>query len=133
MTVTVAVKQRRPRVTLWFLRGTLLLHAGLVCAQPILAGYFLSGESDAMDIHSPIGSTLWMVSMIQFVVAVLYWRPGGGRAWPALVTPAVFFAEFVQLVFGHLENFAVHVPLGTAIVITVVAMTIWSFRSGAKR
>ena len=126
-------KQRRPRVSLWFLRAALVLHAGLVCAQPILAGYFLSGEADAMNVHGPIGSSLWMVSMIQFVIAVLYWRPGGGRFWPAVVALVLLFAEFVQLTYGYLQNFAVHVPLGTAIVITVVMMTVWSFRSSARQ
>lgn len=124
---------KRPQVSLWALRTILLLHAALVVMQPILAGYFLSGDSDAMDVHGPIGSTLWMVTMFQFVAAVLYWRPGGGRLWPALVTLVLFFAEFVQLTFGYLQNFAVHVPLGTAIVISVVLMTVWSFRSSARR
>ncbi|ADB34962.1 hypothetical protein Kfla_5958 [Kribbella flavida DSM 17836] len=124
---------KRPRATLWLLRLVLLWHAALVIAQPILAGYFLSGESDAIALHSPIGSTLWMVAALQFVAAVLYWRPGGGRLWPALVTLALFFADFVQLVFGHQQNFTVHVPLGTAIVTTVVLMTVWSFRAGARR
>jgi len=123
---------RRPRASLWFLRTTLVLHTGLVVAQPVLAGYFLSGEVDAMAVHGPIGSTLWMVSMLQFAAAVLYWRPGGGRLWPALITSVLFFAEFVQLIFGYLQNFAVHVPLGTAIVITVVAMAIWSFCPTAR-
>lgn len=124
---------RRPRASLWFLRTVLVLHAGLVIAQPILAGYFLSGEVDAMAWHGPIGSSLWMMSMLQFVAAMLYWRPDGGRLWPALLTFVLFFAEFVQLTFGYLQNFAVHVPLGTAIVITVVAMAIWSFRPSARR
>lgn len=124
---------RRPRASLWTLRITLLLHASLVVAQPILAGYFLSGDADAMNVHSPIGSTLWMLSMIQFVAAALYWLVGGGRIWPALLTVALFFAEFVQLIFGALQNFAVHVPLGTAIVVTVVWMTVWSFRPAARR
>jgi hypothetical protein len=110
-----------------------VLHAGLVIAQPILAGYFLSGDVDAMAWHGPIGSSLWMMSMLQFVAAMLYWRPGGGRLWPALLTFVLFFAEFVQLTYGYLQNFAVHVPLGTAIVITVVAMAIWSFRPSARR
>ncbi|GAB2598977.1 hypothetical protein [Kribbella endophytica] len=124
---------KRPRVTLWMLRIVLLLHAGLVIAQPVLAGYFLSGEADAMDAHGPIGSTVWMVAMLQFVVAVLYWRPGHGRLWPALVTILLFLAEMTQMVFGYLQNFAVHVPLGTAIVVTVVALTIWSFRQEIAR
>ena len=55
------------------------------------------------------------------------------RLWPALVTVALFFAEFVQMTFGYLQNFAVHVPLGTAIVVTVALMAVWSFRSSARR
>jgi len=130
--VTTEPKVRRPRATLWTLRITLLLHAALIIAQPILAGYFLSGDVDAITAHGSIGSTVWMVAMIQIVTALLYWRPGGGRLWPALVTVVLFFAEFVQLTYGYLQNFAVHVPLGTAIVIAVVWMAVWSFRPTAR-
>jgi len=135
MTAPVAAERRvrRPRGSLWSLRITLLLHAGLVVAQPILAGYFLSGDVDAMNVHGPIGSTLWMVSMIQFVAAFFYWLVGGGRIWPLLLSVVLFLAEFVQLTYGYLQNFAVHVPLGTAIVVAVVWMTIWSFRPAARR
>ena len=126
------VRVRRPRVSLQFLRIVLVVHAALVAAQPILAGYFLSGNVDAMNIHGPIGSSVWMVALIQIVVAALYWMPGRGRIWPALLTVVVFLAEFVQLTFGYLQNFAVHVPLGTAIVITVVWMAVWSFRPTAR-
>ncbi|TCO22097.1 hypothetical protein EV652_11082 [Kribbella steppae] len=135
MTAPVAAERRvrRPRGSLWALRITLLLHAGLVVAQPILAGYFLSGDVDAMNVHGPIGSTLWMVSMIQFVAAFFYWLVGGGRIWPLLLSVVLFVAEFVQLTYGYLQNFAVHVPLGTAIVVAVVWMTVWSFRPAARR
>lgn len=133
MTITVEPRVRRPRVSLWALRLTLLPHAAFLVAQPILAGYFLSGEVDAIAIHGPIGSTMWMWAMIQFVAAMFYWLAGRGRAWPALVTVVLFFAEFVQLTFGHLQNFAVHVPLGTALVVTVVWMTVWSFTPAARR
>ncbi|MFI5711850.1 hypothetical protein [Kribbella sp. NPDC051620] len=112
---------------------TLLLHAVLVAAQPILAGYFLSGEVDAMAWHGPIGSSLFLIAFIQLVAAILYWRPGRGRLWPALVTIGLIVAELTQVVFGYQQNFAVHVPLGTAIVITVLWMTVWSFRSTARR
>lgn len=140
MTVPIAyplqerpVRQRRPRVTLVLLRIMLVLHSVLVGAQPILAGYFLSGEADAMAWHGPIGSSVFLIALIQLVAAVLYFWPGGGRLWPALVTVGLFVAELVQLIFGYLQNFAVHVPLGTAIVITVLWMTVWSFRSSARR
>ena len=63
MTATVEqpAKVRRPRVTLQLLRITLVLHAVLVIAQPIAAGYFLAGNVDAMtDVHSTIGGSVWM-------------------------------------------------------------------------
>jgi hypothetical protein len=124
---------KRPKVSLAFLRIVLVLHAALVVMQPVMAGYFLSGEADAMDWHSPIGSSLWMVSMIQFVAAMLYWRPGGGRLWPALATVALFFAELTQMILGYSQTMSVHVPLGTAIVISVLLFAAWSFRSSARR
>jgi hypothetical protein len=135
-TVQQDVKQdsvKRPKVSLAFLRIVLVLHAALVVMQPIMAGYYLSGEADAMDWHSPIGSSLWMLSMIQFVVAMLYWRPGGGRLWPALATVALFFAEVTQLILGYSQTMFVHVPLGTAIVISVLLFAAWSLRSSARR
>jgi hypothetical protein len=131
---TLAVEQqvRRPRATLWALRITLLLHAALAIAQPIFAGYFLSGDVDAITTHAAIGGTIWMVAMIQIVVAILYWRPGGGRFWPTWFTVLLFFAEFVQAIFGYQQNFSVHIPLGTAIVVSIVWMAVWSFRPTAR-
>ncbi|MFF0264873.1 hypothetical protein [Kribbella sp. NPDC004536] len=123
---------RRPRVSLQALRTTLVLHAILIVAQPIAAGYFLSGNVDAMnDIHATIGGSVWMVAFLQTIVATCYTIVGGGRVWPAVLSAVLVVAEFVQLTFGYLQNFAVHVPLGTAIVGTVLWMTVWSFRSSA--
>ena len=135
MTATIErpVKVRRPRVTLQFLRITLVLHAVLVIAQPIAAGYFLSGNVDAMtDIHATIGGSVWMAAFLQTIVAACYTIAGRGRLWPTIASAVLVVAEFVQLTFGYLQNFAVHIPLGTAIVTAVVWMTVWSFRSTAR-
>lgn len=133
MTVTIEQTVRRPRASLQVLRITLVVHAALVVAQPIAAGYFLSGNVDAMtSVHSPIGGSVWMIAMIQTVVAATYWLAGGGRAWPLVLSAVLIVAEFTQLIFGYAQNFAVHVPLGTAIVVTVVWMTVWSFRPTAR-
>ncbi|TCC58613.1 hypothetical protein E0H73_25135 [Kribbella pittospori] len=131
-TLAVEKQVRRPRATLWALRITLLLHAALAIGQPIFAGYFLSGDVDAINTHAAIGGTIWMVAMIQIVVAILYWRPGGGRFWPTWLTALLFFAEFAQAIFGYQQNFSFHVPLGTAIVISIVWMAVWSFRPTAR-
>jgi hypothetical protein len=125
---------KRPRITLYLLRAICLLHLLLAVMQPLMAGFFLAGEADAMtNLHSPIGSSLWMVSLLQLPIAILYWRPGGGRLLPAVVTLVLFFAEFVQLILGTAHQVAMHVPLGTLIVTTVVWLTIWTFRSQAAQ
>ncbi|MFK4086767.1 hypothetical protein ACI2LF_21850 [Kribbella sp. NPDC020789] len=118
--------------SLWALRIVLLLHTALVCAQPILAGYFLSGDADAMAVHGPIGSSVWLIGALQLIAASIYGFTGG-RIQPLLWSLALVVAELVQLIFGYLQNFAVHVPLGTAIVAVVIWMTIWSFRPAARR
>ncbi|MFC6159208.1 hypothetical protein [Kribbella jiaozuonensis] len=135
MTATIEqpTKVRRPRATLQLLRITLVLHALLIVAQPIAAGYFLAGNVDAMtDIHATIGGSVWIVAFLQTIVAACYTIAGHGRLWPTITSAALVIAEFVQLTFGYAQNFAVHVPLGTAIVTAVVWMTVWSFRSTAR-
>ena len=128
-----AAKVRRPRVSLQVLRASLLLHTAFVIAQPIAAGYFLAGNVDEMtNVHSVIGGTIWMIALLQTVAAVCYAIGSRGRIWPALISVVLVVAEIVQLTFGYLQNFAVHVPLGTAIVGTVCWMTVWSFRRTAR-
>ncbi|NIK56648.1 hypothetical protein [Kribbella shirazensis] len=127
-----AAKVRRPRVSLHVLRITLVLHAVMIIAQPIAAGYFLAGNVDAIAPHTAVGGTIWMIAMLQTVAAACYTLVGRGRIWPAVVSPILVVAEFVQLTYGHLQNFAVHVPLGTALVGTVIWMAVWSFRPTAR-
>jgi hypothetical protein len=135
MTDTVEPQQqvRRPRASLQALRVVLVIHALLVIAQPIAAGYFLAGNVDAMnDVHSPIGGSVWMIAVLQTLVAAAYWLAGHGRVWPAILSAGLVVAEVVQLTVGYLQNFAVHIPLGTAVVITVSWFTVWSFRPSAR-
>lgn len=111
----------------WMLLVIVLgLHAVSAAAQPMLAGAYLSGSVDAIDLHSIAGSSLVLVSLVQGVLAVLFWRRGGGPGWPALATVALLLAESVQLAMGYVRILAVHVPLGVAIVGTAVAMFWWS-------
>lgn len=120
-------------MTLVLLRIVLVLHATLVVVQPVMAGYFLSGEVDAMAVHSPLGSTLWMLAFLQIFVAGLYWLAGRGRGWPVLASIGLFIAEMTQMTFGHTQTMSVHIPLGTSIVVAVALLAIWSFRPAARR
>ncbi|MFC0628894.1 hypothetical protein [Kribbella deserti] len=120
-------------ISLALLRITLLLHAALIVLQPVMAGYFLAGEVDAMSVHSPIGSLVWMLAFLQIFVAALYWLAGRGRGWPVLASIGLFLAEMTQMTLGHTQTMSVHIPLGTSIVVAVLLLTIWSFRPSARQ
>ena len=114
------------------LRVTAVLHAAVTCLQPVLAGSYLTGNSAAIQAHRTIGLGLAGPALLQLLAATIYWR-AGGRGWPALLTVAVLLAEGVQAGAGFHRQFALHVPLGVAIVGTTVAFAGWTVRPAAHR
>jgi hypothetical protein len=130
---TRQVPGRRPGASLWTLRGVALVHAAVVVGQPFLAGRYLGGDVDSLAIHGLNGSLLPLLTMIQGAAALAYVWPGGGRVWPFLCTFTLFFAEGIQIGLGHTRDLAIHLPLGVAIVIGQVLLTVWLFRKGARR
>jgi hypothetical protein len=124
---------KRPPVTLLVLQVVLVIHTVAVCLQPVLAGYFLSGEADAIDLHGPIGFGLPGLAFVQVIVCVLYGWRGRGHWWALYTSLGLLVAEVLQLLMGQSQVLAVHVPLGVAIVIGVLVLTIWSFRSEARQ
>lgn len=124
---------RRPRTTLLLLRIVVTLHAVAAIAQPVLIGQYLDGDFDSLALHSVNANIVVLLCLVQLVVAVLYWRPGGGRGWPALVTTVLFLAEGLQEGMGYSRELGIHIPLGVLIVCTVILLTVWVFRQGASR
>ena len=120
-------------MTLALLRAILIVHAIAVVTQPLMAGLYLSGEVDAMNVHSPVGSSLWMISLLQLAVALVYWRFSGGAIYPAIATLVLLVAEFLQMLLGQIRGMTMHVPLGAAIVTGVLVFTVWSFTAAAGR
>lgn len=120
-------------MTLALLRAILVVHAIAVVTQPLMAGFYLSGEVDAMNVHSPIGSSLWMISLLQLAVALVYWGFSGGKIYPAIASLVLLVAEFLQMLLGQFRGMTMHVPLGAAIVTGVLVFTVWSFTAAAGR
>ena len=120
-------------MTLVLLRAILVVHVIAVVTQPLMAGFYLSGEVDAMNVHSTIGSTLWMISLLQLAVALVYWRFSGGEIYPAIATLVLLVAELFQMLLGQTRGMTMHVPLGAAIVTGVLVLTAWSFTAAARR
>lgn len=122
-----------PLLTLWLFRLAATIHTGLICAQPVLAGSYLGGNFDALGPHGTIGSSLIPITMITGGIALLFWLFGRGKGWPVLVVTVLFFAESLQVGFGHTRVLAAHIPLGVGLVVGSLLFTGWLWTSRARR
>lgn len=121
-------------LTIWPLRLTLLLHAAMAVAQPVLAGSYLAGSYDRLAAHGLNGSLLVLATMFWGIAALVHVAASRGRSWWLLVlVVAVFMAEGIQIGAGHTRNLALHIPLGVLIVLTAVLLAGWSFTPWATR
>lgn len=120
----------RTRVTWTVLFVVFTLHTVLVVAQPFFAGAFLNGSLEAMKLgHAPNADAIAFTALLLVVpAAILFWRPGHGRGWIAIAAPLLFLGEGAQIALGYAHQLAVHIPLGVAIVGTVVAIEVWLIR-----
>jgi hypothetical protein len=124
---------RRPRASLWTLRFLLTAHLVAVLAQPVLAGLFLTGDVDAIEVHGLVGSLLALVTMSLIAGALAYVVGGRGRLWVLPVTVLLFLAEGFQIGVGHSRALEVHIPLGVAIVVVAVLLAAWAWTPSAAR
>jgi cytochrome bd-type quinol oxidase subunit 2 len=98
------------------LHVVLRLLAVLVFAQAVFAGLFLDGNDAWRDWHATNGMLLLpLLALVEVVLAVLVWRPGGGPGWIAVASVGLLLAIVIQIGMGQTSQLAVHVPLGVAI------------------
>lgn len=102
------------------------IQAAMAVSQPILAGSYLSGNLDAISVHSAIGGSLAPVAFLVLVLAVVHRWPGGGPTWPASVMAVLLILVVVQANAGYSRTLGLHIPLGVAIVGSTVALFAWS-------
>ena len=92
------------------------LQVVLVVVQASLAGLSLTGSSEALEWHQTIGvEGITSFALIVLLLAVLNWRPGHGRAWPALVALVAMLALLLQIETGFSRTLGVHLPTGVLI------------------
>lgn len=114
-------------------RAVLAVHAVLVVAQPVAAGAMLQASVAGRAVHQGVGGVLLLVAMVQIPLAVLAWWPGRWPAWPVALSVLLLVAETTQLTLGYAGSLGVHLPLGVAITLTVLALTAWSLSSWRPR
>jgi hypothetical protein len=94
------------------MRLVVTVHALAVFAQPFLAGQFLAGNFDFVDLHATTGMVAEALGLIQIPFAILLRWPGRGPLWPLWASVLVFLAEIPQTFVGFTGILAIHVPLG---------------------
>ena len=112
----------------WILATILGIHAAVAFTQSILAGMYMSGDMDAMELHGAFGSALTALTMVQGLAALLFLFPGRGAWWPLPVTALLFFVEGLQVGMGYARTLGLHIPLGVAIIVVTIGMFVWSLR-----
>ncbi|MGC4941029.1 hypothetical protein [Kribbella sp. DT2] len=106
------------------LRAVAVLHAAAVCAQPLLAGLYLNGDSGAIPIHELVGLTAAALCLVQLVLTLLITR----LARLVLLAAAVLAGEVLMIHAGYGRDLALHIPLGMALVAGSVALAAWAVR-----
>jgi hypothetical protein len=96
--------------------------------QAVLAGGVVAGRIESLPLHSANGLMLAAGTLVLLVALVLAWRPGGGPAWTPLAGLLLSFATVVQLGLGFGRSLAIHVPLGTTVIIAQVMLLVWVWR-----
>jgi hypothetical protein len=109
----------------WVLRVVTVLTTLSAFTQAVLAGGVVAGRIEALPLHSTNGLLLALGTLVLLVALVLAWRPGGGPAWTLLAGLLLTFATVVQLGLGFSRALAVHVPLGTTVIIAQVMLLVW--------
>lgn len=122
-----------PRRTLTALRWIAAVHSLAALIQPMLAGIYLSGEVDAIQMHELNGSIVGVLGIAQLIAAIVFRWKGKGRGWPLHATLVILLAEIVQINLGYLALVAVHLPLGVSIISMQILTTVWLFRADAGR
>ncbi len=99
------------------LRVSAVLHALSLILQPILAGFFLSGHDNLIDVHSMNGMLLVVLSLLQTVLAVVLWRRNVVRRQIFTQALVILVLEVVQLTVGFGHMLWIHIPLGTLLMV----------------
>ncbi|WSQ08613.1 hypothetical protein OG604_13000 [Streptomyces sp. NBC_01231] len=118
------VARRWPLTVLRACTCVLLL---LTLAQPVLAGMFITGDTDLLDVHALNATLVSVMSWLTVAAAVTLWRPGGGPAWPIGLTLLIAGLVEAQSGFGYARQLSLHIPLGVSLVAGLTAQTYWVF------
>ena len=106
-----------------------------VLTQAALAGGFITGDVNLLNLHSANAILLMLTATALVPAAILLLRPGRGPAWPIAFSVAFWWLITLQLGFGFSRQIGLHIPVGVAIMSLITGFTWWScsYRVGRRR
>ncbi|MFE9383027.1 hypothetical protein ACFYMO_07265 [Streptomyces sp. NPDC007025] len=119
-----------PRVRRWpivLLRAVVTLFLLLLLVQPVLAGMFISGDVDLLELHEINSHTITFTGWVLVLAAVLVWRPGRGPLWPAVLALLLSFVISTQAGWGYARELELHIPMGVFLVSAGTALVHWAY------
>jgi hypothetical protein len=120
----------RPRTPwiYWPFRLAVTAATVLLVDQSIYAGQFLSGTFSALHTHRENATAAGITVLVAALAAVPIRWPGRGPLWPLPASLGLFGLIAGQIVLGFLRLLTIHIPLGVAIIVLAVLLTVWAWR-----
>lgn len=115
------------------LRVVVLVSALLLLTQPVLAGRSLDGSGAALRLHMTVAVVFLGVAIVQDVVAIVWWRATEGAGWVPIVAVASHLLGLLQMELGHARTFALHLPVGIALVLLAAALVVGAWTRFGQR
>lgn len=110
------------RRSLLFLRYVTLFQCLLLFAQVTLAGGFLGGHFDMLQMHGAVGGFIMLAGIVMVVAAFLV-RRAGGPSSSLGASVVLLIAILGQSMLGFYHSVALHVLLGCLIVAALALLT----------
>jgi hypothetical protein len=119
---------KAPGWTHWPFRIVMSVAALLLFDQAVFAGQFLAGAFGALHTHRENATYAGITVLIAGISSVLLRWSGRGPWWPPLACLGLFGLIALQIILGFARALVVHIPLGVAIIMLTLSLTIWAWR-----
>jgi len=97
----------------------MVMNLGLFAAQPISAGFLLSGYDYASTIHTVVAVGLQLGAFIQGIAAVALWLRRRASGKVAALSVGLFAMVLLEVWAGRHREYWLHVPVGVGLVVWV--------------